>query len=102
MRILDAAYYRKHGEPWPTASTSPKAGGWQSPEDKARETALLSQARVVHGSMRHQYGGKRPMPPPEQSAERGESGSEEDDDGDNDGACEQQGLPAGGMKRARF
>ena len=107
MRIFDAADYRVHGKPWPAASTSLKAGGWQSPEDKQREAALLSRARVVHGSVRHQYGGKRPVPPSERSDEGGESGSEEDDDGDNYGACEQQGLPAKlqpaeGMKRARF
>ena len=42
MRIFDAANYRKTGKAWPTASTSLKAGGWQSPEDKQREAACES------------------------------------------------------------
>ena len=65
MRIFDAADYRKTGKAWPTASTSLKAGGWQSPEDKQREAAFLSHHRVVHGSGWHQYGGKRPLLPSE-------------------------------------
>ena len=91
MRILDAADYRKNGKPWPTASTSLKAGGGQSPEDKQRETALLSRHRVVHGSERHQYGGKRPLLPSEQNKEQGGSDSEEE-----------EGSSAEGAKRARF
>ena len=47
VRIVDAADYRKNGKPWPTASTSLKAGGWQSPEHKARETETAAGAKRV-------------------------------------------------------
>ena len=97
MRIFDAAEYRKTGKAWPTASTSLKAGGWQSPEDKQREAALLSHHRVVHGSERHQYGGKRPLLPSERKDDGGESASDDDDD-----ACAQAESSASAPKRARF
>ena len=97
MRIFDAADYRKTGKAWPTASTSLKAGGWQSPEDKQREAAFLSHHRVVHGSERHQYGGKRPLLPSERKDEGGKSASEEEDD--DDGAREPSAATA---KRASF
>ena len=99
MRIFDAADYRKTGKAWPTASTSLKAGGWQSPEDKQREAAVLSHHRVVHGSERHQYGGKRPLLPSERKDDGGESASEEEDD---DAACVQTEPSASAAKRARF
>eukprot|EP00966_Prymnesium_polylepis_P250443 5791449-Prymnesium_polylepis.2 len=97
MRIFDAADYRKNGKPWPTASTSLKAGGWQSPEDTQREAALLSRHRVVHGSERHQYGGKRPLLPSEpKDGEKSDSEEEE-----VDGADVQTEPSAAATKRAR-
>lgn len=87
MRIFDAADYRKTGKPWPTASTSLKAGGWQSPEDKAR---------VVHGSVRHQYGGKQPVLWKDDQ----EHASDSEEEGEEEIAFrEELGLP--GAKRAR-
>ena len=76
-----------------------KAGGWQSPEDKQREAAFLSHHRVVHGSERHQYGGKRPLLPSERKDDGGKSASEEEDD---DAACVQTEPSASAAKRARF
>ena len=77
----------------PSLRTSLKPGGWQSPEDKKREDALLTGARVVHGSKRHQYGGKQPVQSYEPCDE--EDGAEEDDE-----SCDYEQHTVGD-KRAR-
>lgn len=46
MRIFDAADYRKNGKMWPDASKSLKPGGWQSPQDKAREDGTPGKKRA--------------------------------------------------------